>query len=76
MEKIILLKEHQANFVREHAEYGYQSSDDLINEALASFQKAIDRHKVLLQSATLYAELYAEEEELQEWTAAASENWE
>lgn len=76
MEKTILLKERQANFVSDYAKYGYSTSDDLVNEALASFQKSIEQQKQLLSSASLYAELYEEDEELREWTEAASQNWE
>ena len=76
IEQKIMLKNSEAKFIENFAEHGFQSVSELIAKALELLKKEIEKQKKLLSSANLYAEIYDEDEELQEWTNSAMKDWE
>jgi len=68
------LDESISQFVEQFQAYGFQDSRELVMAALKRFQSALESAK-LEESATLYAEIYAEEPELQALTEAGLEEW-
>ncbi len=71
--KVSLLEEH-ANFLKKYKKYGFRNRSDLVREALFRLQKELEEQK-LMASADLYAELFAEDEELVELTESAVVGW-
>ena len=61
-------------FVEEYAEYGFESESALVCAALTAFQEELV-HAQLVESAALYAELYANDADLQTLTEQASTGW-
>lgn len=78
IEKTIALPEKQARFVEDFAAYGFHShsSNELITKALDLFQENLAEYEALEASAQLYAEVYEAEEEMQQWTDSATQDWE
>ena len=72
IEHKIMIEDTEAQFLENFAEHGFGSMSELISKALELLKKDIDKQKRLLASASLYAEIYDEDEELQEWTDAAT----
>lgn len=64
----------QALFLDHFRQYGFKDKSALVRAALQKFQQELERQQ-LIESANLYAEIYAEDEELQELTQAALEGW-
>lgn len=63
-----------ADFVDHFQQYGFRDRSSLVRAALQRFQQELERQQ-LIESATLYAEVYAEDEELQQLTEVAIEGW-
>ena len=61
-------------FVEQFQDYGFQDSRELVMAALKRLRSALESSK-LEESATLYAEIYEEEPELQALTEAGLEEW-
>ena len=76
IEQKIMISDTEAQFIKNYAEHGFQNVSELISRALGLLKKEIEKQKQLLLSANLYAEIYDEDEELQEWTNSAIEDWE
>jgi hypothetical protein len=68
------LNHEQAEFLSHFAALGYPDKSSLVREAIDQFRDRLTQQR-LLESAELYAEVYAEEEALQEWTRRAVEGW-
>lgn len=67
----IFIPEEQRQFVFSYQTWGFNSEMELLNQALLLLKNSLLKQQNLLQSAELYASLYAEDEELQELTNAA-----
>ena len=68
------VEEAQAQFLGHFKEYGFKDKSSMLRAALEYFKKAMEL-KELKKSADLYAELYSEDEDLQELTEAALPGW-
>lgn len=62
---------NQADFLRNFSQYGFKNQEDLLSEALRRLRENLET-EMLEESANLYAEIYAEDDDLQELTALAS----
>lgn len=62
------------DFLDHFQQYGFRDKSSLVRAALHRFQQELERQQ-LIESANLYAEIYDEDEELQELTEAAIEGW-
>ena len=68
------LSESQVHFLEHYKDYGFNNKSALVREALIRFQQELAREN-LLKSADLYAEVYEEDEEVQELTESALAGW-
>ncbi|MEZ4865525.1 MAG: hypothetical protein R3C14_29715 [Caldilineaceae bacterium] len=64
----------QALFLDHFRQWGFKDKSALVRAALQRYQEELERQQ-LIESANLYAEVYAEDEELQELTEVALEGW-
>lgn len=67
MVKTITIDESQVDFLRQFSTYGFKNQEDLIKEALERLRQDLQQ-KALERSADLYAEIYSEDDDLQELT--------
>jgi hypothetical protein len=67
MQQFLIPEEHR-QFVLNYQTWGFNSEIELLNRALFLLKKSLLKQQSLLQSAELYATLYAEDDELQELT--------
>jgi Arc/MetJ-type ribon-helix-helix transcriptional regulator len=70
----ITLSQSQIEFINRHEALGFPDRSALVREALNQMQARLAQER-LAESARLYAEVYTEEEELQDLTEAALEDW-
>ncbi|PSB55775.1 hypothetical protein [Chamaesiphon polymorphus] len=68
------LEQSQIDFLEQFKERGFKDKSSIVRLALDRLAQELERQE-LEQSADLYAQLYAEDEELQQLTAAASADW-
>ena len=68
------LSETQIDFINRHEVWGFPDKSALVREALNEMQAKLAQER-LAESAKLYAEVYAEDEELRKLTEAALEDW-
>ncbi len=68
------LTRDQAEFLGGFAALGYPDKSSLVREAIDRFRNELTQQR-LCESADLYAEIYAEDEELQQLTSQAMEGW-
>jgi hypothetical protein len=68
------LEDSHLSFLNLFQQYGFKDKSSLVRAALERLQRELDLES-LRQSADLYAEVYAEDEELQELTEAALTGW-
>ncbi|RWX45765.1 hypothetical protein VU01_11423 [Candidatus Electrothrix marina] len=68
------VEEAQAQFLSNFKEYGFKDKSSMLRAAVEYFRKVIEL-KELKKSADLYAEIYCEDEGLQELTEAALPEW-
>jgi len=64
----------QAHFLSNFKEYDFKDKSAMLCAALEYFRNAMEL-KELKKSADLYAEVYSEDEDLQELTKAALSGW-
>jgi hypothetical protein len=76
IEQKIQIQETEAQFIENYAEHGFHSMSELISRALELLKRELEKQNALIQSADLYAEVYEEDEDLQDWTNSAIEDWE
>jgi Arc/MetJ-type ribon-helix-helix transcriptional regulator len=70
----ISLTEPLVEFLASYKTYGFKDKSAMVRAALAQLQQNLELEQ-LKASAELYAELYEDEAELQEITAAALAEW-
>jgi Arc/MetJ-type ribon-helix-helix transcriptional regulator len=68
------LSEAQLRFLERHQALGYSDRSALVRQALDDMQARLKRER-LAESARLYAEIYADDQDLQNLTEAAAEDW-
>ncbi|WP_446007901.1 hypothetical protein [Candidatus Electrothrix sp.] len=68
------VEEAQAQFLSNFKEYGFKDKSSMLRAAVEYFKKAVEL-KELKKSADLYAEVYSEDEDLQELTEVALPGW-
>ena len=70
----ISLTDDQAEFVNQYALLGYRDKSALVREALDRLRRELMQRR-LCESADLYADLYAGDEDLRRLTGQAMEGW-
>ena len=70
MIQTIAIDEKQTDFLKRFSQYGFKNEEDLVKEALRRLRQDLEK-KSLEESAELYAEIYAEDEDLRELTESA-----
>ena len=68
------VEKSQAEFLCNYKQYGFKNKSSMIREALKRLKEALELQS-LKESADLYAEIYADDQELQEVTEAAISGW-
>ncbi|PIQ25383.1 hypothetical protein COW36_15655 [bacterium (Candidatus Blackallbacteria) CG17_big_fil_post_rev_8_21_14_2_50_48_46] len=68
------LDEKQLHFLNTCKEYGFKDKSEMVRMALFHFQKNL-QDQAIAQSADLYAEIYAQDCELQSLTQTALAAW-
>jgi hypothetical protein len=68
------LKEPQAQFLKKYKSYGFKDKSSMIRAAIEQLKKELELER-LRESADLYSELYAENNDLKEITEAAINGW-
>ena len=68
------LKESQALFLSKYRDYGFKDKSAMLRIAIDQFKKRLE-HEKLKQSADLYAEAYAEEDDLKQLTEGVADGW-
>ena len=68
------LEEAQLQFLDECRSYGFKDKSTVVRTALDRLRQEFAQQR-LQESADLYSDLYAEDEETQELTAAALSEW-
>ena len=64
----------EIQFLDNHTRYGFKDKSSMVRSALEYFKQELEYQR-LKESADIYAEVYAEDQDLQEMTASASEEW-
>jgi hypothetical protein len=67
-------RESQEEFINRYRDYGFKDKSAMVRAALNHFRTAMDKED-LKKSASLYAELYAEDQELKALTDSAVLEW-
>jgi hypothetical protein len=68
------VKEKQTQFVGRYKTYGFKDKSALVRAALDHLEEELEK-EVLRRSASLYAEIYAEDRELNELADSALSGW-
>jgi hypothetical protein len=68
------LENDQLEFLSRHRALGYSDKSALVRAALDRLRREAEQER-LRESAALYAEVYAEDAELQRFTDQASDEW-
>lgn len=68
------LKESHIQFIEQCKQYGFKDKSEVVRTALERLSTELARQR-LRESAALYAEVYEEDDETQEWTDAALSKW-
>ncbi len=63
------LADHVVSVIDHFRQYGFDSREALVERALQLLQEAVQKDRVLIESARLYAEQYEEDSEAKEWVA-------
>lgn len=67
-------RESQEEFISRYKAYGFKDRSAMVRAALNHFRTALEKEG-LKESASLYAELYAEDRELKALTESALSGW-
>jgi Arc/MetJ-type ribon-helix-helix transcriptional regulator len=70
----VTLEQSQIDFLAQFKDLGFKDKSSLVRSALNQLQQQLEKQK-LERSADLYAEIYAEDQELQQLTALAGADW-
>lgn len=68
------LEESHIHFLAQCKRYGFKDKSDVVRTALDRLHTELAQQR-LCESAALYAQIYAEDDETQEWTDAALSEW-
>ena len=68
------LEESHIQFLAQCKRYGFKDKSDVVRTALDRLYTELAQ-QLLCASADLYAKVYAEDDETQEWTDAALSEW-
>lgn len=68
------LSEPLLDFLSHYRQYGFKDKSAMVQAALLHLQHDIEQHQ-LRESAALYAEVYAEDDDLRELTDSAVDGW-
>ena len=68
------VEESHIQFLSECKRYGFKDKSEVVRTALDRLHAEL-AHQRLCESADLYAKVYAENDETQEWTDAALSEW-
>lgn len=68
------LESTQIEFLNEFKNYGFKDKSEMVRAAILKLKQELEL-KTLIDSAEIYTELYSEDEELQELTGSAIEEW-
>ena len=68
------VKEPQAEFLSRHKDFGFKDKSMMLRAAIDHFKQKLEFEQ-LKESADLYAELYGQDEELEQLTESAMDGW-
>jgi len=68
------LSDAQLEFINRHEAWGFPDRSALVRQALDQMKARLAQER-LAESAQLYAEVYAEEQDLRDLTETALEDW-
>ena len=68
------VKESQARFLSNYKEYGFKDKSAMLRAAIDHLKRELELEH-LKQSADLYSEIYAADDNLQELTETAKSGW-
>ena len=68
------LERSHIQFLAQFRQHGFKDKSDVVRNALGRFRAELAQ-QCLRESADLYAEVYANDEETREWTEPASDDW-
>ncbi len=68
------INEMQARFLNKYRSYGFKDRSSMLRTAIELFEKRLEMES-LRRSADLYAEVYAEDEELRDLVEASLKGW-
>lgn len=68
------LEESHIQFLEQCKQYGFKDKSDVVRAALDHLYTQLAQQR-LRESAALYAKVYADDDETQEWTDAAQSEW-
>ena len=71
------VSKEEINLLQNHSLLGFESVDELFSYALSLLRMEIEERKKqqIIDSATLYAELYQDDEEANEWINSSNQDW-
>ena len=61
--------------IEEYKSHGFINVDQMMNKALKLLKQDLELEKKIENSASLYTEIYNEDEETKEWTFASMTDW-
>ncbi len=70
----VTLEQSQIDFLAQFKDLGFKDKSSLVRSALNQLQQQLSKQE-LEKSADLYAEIYEEDEDLQQLTALAGADW-
>ena len=68
------LTDAHMQFLSNREQYGFKDKSEVVRTALDHLQEELIQQR-LIDSAELYAEIYENDSETQEWTEAALSDW-
>ena len=68
------IEQNQIEFLNQYKAYGFKDKSTMVRTALQDLKRMLE-YRQLEESAELYAEIYAQDQELQNLTEAAIEGW-
>lgn len=70
----VSLTESLVEFLSHYRQYGFKDKSAMVQAALLQMKQELE-HRQLKESAALYAEVYAEDDDLRELTDGAAAGW-
>jgi hypothetical protein len=61
--------------IEEYKSYGFHDIDEMMNKAMKLLKQELELEKKIENSATLYAEIYRNDEEVKDWTLSSMVDW-